>query len=231
MIYIKSNNERQIDISDLYRGYFYIYGLNIYGLKKDLISYLQKHFSKPTVSSFMKTAVTSENWKDEYFQEYPLFKNNRLSNIQKSNWNIVRENFRQIDILIVGAGTAACCLVDTLNKKGKRIVVVDPGSLTPEQLQTDPIVTELKNFFKVWKNPTYTSIYGITTEFNRTTPVSQVLNPGGCSLHNGTVAVKPTQKYLKSLGPYFENVEIPLNVNIRTSEPSLFGVQISTVIE
>jgi len=238
--FISKNNKglsiqkRDIDQSDLYKDYIYIHGLLIYGKQNDLEDYMFDvyNFNEEKRNLFLQTAINSSNFNDGHNQQIPIFKNNITTYITTSNVEIIKKYFILPDIIIVGCGTAGCCLAYSLRESNKRIVIVDPGII-----YDDENVTNVHNFFTVWKDPKYTTIFGISNDLQRTTPVSHVYNAGGCSIHNGTIAVKPTQNYLNSLGPYFseENINEANNdlfseINLRSSTPSEFGTLISKTI-
>lgn len=229
---------RDIDISDLYKGYIYIHGLNIYGFDDACQNYIERelHFVDPElIKLFLNNSINLYNYGNKDVHDFPIWNGNNVHNItfiESSNSDIVVQNFTIPDIIIVGAGTAGCSLAFSLRDSEKRIVVVDPG-----MNYTDDNVTNVNNFFEVWKNPKYTTLFGISTDLERTTPVSHVYNYGGCSIHNGTVAVKPTRHYLNSLGSLFDenavqNAEADLFsfINIRTSVPTNFSYSLSETI-
>lgn len=123
------------------------------------------------------------------------------------------------DIIIVGYGTTSSCIVYKLKYSQLKILVINQGSLIE-----DDNVKYLKNFNTVWKNSKYTTIVGISETDNN---VTQGRIMGGSSMHNGCVAIKPSNFYLDYLN--LNDEEIPIDIN-STNNNNLASKEIVKVI-
>ena len=223
--------KRDIDIGDLYQNKIYLYQFNIYGSEEDIIRYILDNIKNQNPNHYLNSAITKDNW-NSYDPINIIYSKKWPPNIILSPYDIVKEVFINPDIIIIGGGTTACALVHGLQNTDKRILLLDAGKII-----VDENVTNINNFFTVWKDPYYTNIFGISTDLERTNFVSHVYNCGGCSIHNGALCVIPSRSYLDQLGSNFtvEKVDqcyndLFMKVNIRTSKPSQLGEIVSPII-
>lgn len=123
------------------------------------------------------------------------------------------------DVIIVGYGTTSSCIVEQLkrSKKDIKVLIINQGPLIE-----DDNVKYLKNFNTVWKNPTYTTIVGVSETDNN---VTQGRIMGGSSMHNGCVAIKPSEHFKRAMNVTED--DIPIEVNATEYEPNLITDAIS----
>lgn len=122
------------------------------------------------------------------------------------------------DIIIVGYGTTSSCIVEKLKQTKLKVLVINQGPLIE-----DDNVKYLKNFNTVWKNPKYTSIVGVSETNNN---VTQGRIFGGSSMHNGCVAIAPTENFKGDMGDDFDD-KIPIEVNAIEYKPNILTDTIS----
>ena len=128
-------------------------------------------------------------------------------------------DFDDPDLIIIGYGTTSSCIVNELRDTGLKIVVLNQGPLIE-----DDNVKHLRNFNTVWKNPTYTTIVGISETNNN---VTQGRIMGGSSMHNGCVAIKPSKNYLKNIE--MNDYELPIQVNSTNNNNKASEIIIETI--
>ena len=133
----------KICVTDLVDDYVLVTGMRIFGHKEEIMTVI-----KTVDERFLGGLLTSDNYESDEEFLFPYFDKDKVIYIKQTYKDISEYIFNDPDLVILGCGTTACCIVNQLKDTNLKIVVINQGPIIE-----DENTKKLSNFMTVWEDP------------------------------------------------------------------------------